>query len=525
VVTARGLAKARGRTGVLTGGRLTAEDAYAYAKFARVALHSNDIDFRARVASAEEADFLASSVVATQGVTYADLEKASAVLLVGFEPEDESPIIFLRLRKAMRKHSTRVVSVASHTSRGLAKLGGRLVRTPPGGEAQALTALAEDADLALDGGGVILVGERLAGVPGGLSAALRLAASTGARIAWVPRRAGERGALEAGCLPSLLPGGRPVADPSARADAAAAWGVTDLPAAPGRDTSSILAAGARGELAALVVAGVDPLDLPDTATALAALEATPFVVSLEVRASAVSERADVVLPVAAATEKSGMFVDWEGRVRPFPVVLPETGTLPDLRVLSGIAEEMGTPLGFRTVEQARADMVDLGAWDGPRAHAPDVPAGSPTQVAAGTAVLDTWRQLIDDGRMLDGDPYLAATARRVVARLSPGTVSTLGLLDGDEVLLRTSTGALALPYEVADLPDSVVWAPQSSGGAPLSQVLGAGAGSVVSVEARRAPRAATGATPMQSAGTANTPQASTAASTATTTTTAQGEAR
>jgi NADH-quinone oxidoreductase subunit G len=137
-------------------------------------------------------------------------------------------------------------------------------------------------------------------------------------------------------------------------------------------------------------------------------------------------------------------------------------------------------------------------------------------------VLDTWRQLIDDGRMLDGDPYLAATARRVVARLSPGTVSTLGLLDGDEVLLRTSVGALALPYEVADLPDSVVWAPQSSGGAPLSQVLGAGAGSVVSVEARRAPRAATGASPSTGQGTAG---ASTAASRTTTTMTAEGGAR
>jgi NADH-quinone oxidoreductase subunit G len=385
-----------------------------------------------------------------------------------------------------------------------------------------LTALAEDAELALDGGGVILVGERLAAVPGGLSAALRLADTTGARLAWVPRRAGERGALEAGCLPALLPGGRPVADPSARADAAAAWGVRDLPTAPGRDSAAILAAGARGELAALVVAGVDPIDLPDTATALAAVEATPFVVSLEVRASAVSERADVVLPVAAAAEKSGMFVDWEGRVRPFPVVLPETGTLPDLRVLSGIAEEMGTPLGFRTVEQARADMIDLGAWDGPRAPAPTVPAGPPVQVPAGSAVLDTWRQLIDDGRLLDGDPYLAATARRVVARLSPGTVSTLGLLDGDEVLLRTSVGALALPYEVADLPDSVVWAPQSSGGAPLSQVLGAGAGSVVSVEARRAPRAATGASPSTGQGTAG---ASTAASRTTTTMTAEGGAR
>jgi NADH-quinone oxidoreductase subunit G len=45
---AAGLARARGRAGVLTGGRLTLEDAYAYAKFARVALGSNDIDARAR---------------------------------------------------------------------------------------------------------------------------------------------------------------------------------------------------------------------------------------------------------------------------------------------------------------------------------------------------------------------------------------------------------------------------------------------------------------------------------------------
>ena len=56
-------ARAAGAVGVLTGGRLTAEDAYAYAKFARVALGTNDIDFRARPHSAEEADFLAAEVV------------------------------------------------------------------------------------------------------------------------------------------------------------------------------------------------------------------------------------------------------------------------------------------------------------------------------------------------------------------------------------------------------------------------------------------------------------------------------
>jgi NADH-quinone oxidoreductase subunit G len=94
---------ARG-AGVLTGGRLTLEDAYAYAKFARVALDTNDIDFRARPHSAEEEQFLAARV-AGRGITvsYGELETAGTVLLAGLEPEDESPIVFLRLHKAARK--------------------------------------------------------------------------------------------------------------------------------------------------------------------------------------------------------------------------------------------------------------------------------------------------------------------------------------------------------------------------------------------------------------------------------------
>ena len=80
---------------------------------------------------------------------------------------------------------------------------------------------------------MILAGERLAEVPGALSAAARLAQATGARLAWVPRRAGERGAIEAGALPTALPGGRSVADQAARAEVARAWGVASLPIGAG----------------------------------------------------------------------------------------------------------------------------------------------------------------------------------------------------------------------------------------------------------------------------------------------------
>src|SRR5437899_4501995 len=133
---------ARG-AGVLAGGRLTLEDAYAYAKFARVALDTNDVDMRARPHSVEEEQFLAACVAGRDiGVSYADLDQAPAVLLAGFEPEDESPIVFLRLRKAVRHHGLRVFSVASLASPGLTKLSGTLLETLPGDEARALTMLA-----------------------------------------------------------------------------------------------------------------------------------------------------------------------------------------------------------------------------------------------------------------------------------------------------------------------------------------------------------------------------------------------
>jgi len=415
-------------------------------------------------------------------VTYADLERARAVLLVGFEPEDESPIVFLRLRKTMRANGTRIISVSSHVTRGLAKLRAEVRRTVPGGEAAALSTLADDAGLALGADSVILVGERAAAVPGALSAALDLAAGTGAKLGWVPRRAGERGAVETGCLPNLLPGGRPVAEASARADLAAAWGVGSLPARPGLDAAGIVAAAVRGDLGALVVGGVDPADLPDPRAALAALDATGFVVSLEQRTTAVTERADVVLPVAAVAERSGTFVDWEGRVRQFGTTLPEVGTLPDLRALAGIAEEMGSGLGFRTVAAAWAEMVELGAWDGARAPRPEVPAGSAVRPDPGEAVLDTWRLLLDDGTMQAGEPYLAATARRVSARVSRATLDRLGLAEGDEVVLRTASGAVAMPAAAADMPDGVVWAPANSRSLPLRSLLGAGSGDVVRLE-------------------------------------------
>jgi NADH-quinone oxidoreductase subunit G len=476
-VAGRGLAAAGGKVGVLTGGRLTAEDAFAYSTFARTVLRTNDIDFRARAHSAEEAAFLASHVAATHlDVTFADLERASVVVLVGFEPEDENGSIFLRLRKAHREHGVRVVAIASHTTRGLRKMAGELVRTVPGDEPAALAALD------LPAGAIILAGERLATVSGGFSAALAAAASSSARLAWVPRRAGDRGAVEAGCLPTLLPGGRPLGDAEARADLAAAWGVPSVPGTKGRDTSAMLAAAGSGVLAGLLVGGVEVDDLPDPAAARAAIEAAGFVVSLEVRHSDVTALADVVLPIAPVVEKPGTFVSWEGRVRTFDAVLHQPASLTDIRVLAGIAEEMGRPLGFRTVAGARRAMAELGPWDGTRAEAPSVTPKPGTRVKKGQVVLDTWRLLIDDGRGQDGQTHLKATARPAVLRASEATLRTFDIDPGGPATISTAAGSATFFTEVADLPDGVVWAPANSG-VNLRAALAAGPGDRVTLTA------------------------------------------
>jgi NADH-quinone oxidoreductase subunit G len=473
-VAVRGLSAAGARTGVLVGGRLTTEDAYAYAKYARIVLGTNDIDFRNRVHSDEEAQFLAAAIAGQpMRVTYADLEKAPVVLLVAFEPEDESPIVYLRLRKAFRKQGLKVVAVAPLPSRGLQKMGGTLISAAPGREPRAL-----DAIEVLPPGSVILTGERLAGVPGGFSAVARLAERTGAAVGWVPRRAGERGALEAGAAPNLLPGGRLVTDLPSRTEVAVAWHVDELPDAPGRDTTAILAAAADGDLEAVLVAGVELADLPDPELAERSLGAAKFVVSMEVRRSAVTDLAHVVFPVAPVVEKAGSFVNWEGRQRPFGAALPPA-MRPDMGVLAALADEHCIDLGLRDVATVRDEMNRLGCWTGPRPAAPEFTAPPSPVPGPGQAVLAGWRMLLDAGRMQDGEPNLAATARPAVARLSADTAASVGA--AETVTVSTDRGSITLPLEITDMPTGVVWLPLNSPGSAVHATLGVAPGAVVSI--------------------------------------------
>jgi len=470
-VAAAGLKGAK--SAVLVGGRATYEDAYGYSKFARVALSTNDIDFRSRISSDEEREFLAARVVGSS-TTYRDIDKADQVLLVGFEPEEESPIVFLRINKQFRKRALKVVSIGSKESIGVEKLKAEFVKVAPGQEAAAIAAQS------LTSKSVILVGERAAESNGALSAVATLADATGAKIAWIPRRAGERGALEAGAIGNLLPGGRPVTDAVARVDIAALWNTESLPTEIGRNTSQIIDAVHAGKIGALVVGGVDPLDGDNSQATLAALDKA-FVVSLEIAPSAVTERADVVLPVAAVTEKSGSFLNWEGRPRAFDAAVSDSLNRSDLRILSMIAEEMGSSLNLGTVTAAIKETASIGKWEGARASLNKVDASSQPTLNAEQALITSWRRLLDLGTLQRGEENLAGTARRTVAVISPKRAQALGVVDGDQLKISTELGSVTLSALVENIHDDAVWAPRNSRGSQLLVNLGVAHGAVVTV--------------------------------------------
>jgi NADH-quinone oxidoreductase subunit G len=438
---ADGVRAARGRgVGVLVGGHLTDQDAYALQKLARVALGTNNVD--ARTWTEAEADAAAAATVAGRGPdqgmpTYRDLEAARAVVVVDLDPHEESPILWLRLRKAAMRRGVPVVAVGSRPGR-LAEFA-TVVATRPGGQAEALERLGRGEDEAgglLTGEGegevIVLAGWR-GGATGGLAAAARLASNLGGRFAWVPRRAGDRGALDAGARPGLLPGGRPVGDAAARAELAEAWGA-ELPEAAGLDGPAMLAAAAAGELGVLVLAGVDLVrDLGPRELATQALERA-FVIAVDHEVNDTTSLADVLLPAVVHAETEGSFTDWEGRVQATHRAVPVGGAAQEIWDLAAqLAARLGVDLGFAGVGRVAAETERFrrrtagSAGGEPVSTAPRAGAEPPDD---GKLSLVTYPLLLDAASMLARASDLNRETQDAFVELHPDDAGRLGLADG-----------------------------------------------------------------------------------------------
>jgi NADH-quinone oxidoreductase subunit G len=487
----------------LAGGRLADEDAYALSKLARTVVGTNDLDHRRLVHGGRAEQLAAASPLET---TYLDVERATAILLVGLDAEQEVPILHLRIRKAARRgaqvfvihpRATRLRDLAEHELCRPEHQSYVLERIHDasgdgdGFEDRVAAALRE-----AGGEAVVLAGERLAEHPLATDVALSVAQRFGARFGYLTRRANDRGALRAGVHPALLPGGRRFEDGAARAEVEAVWGPITATEA-GRSTREILEACARREIDVLFLVGVDPLrDVPDAALARRALQNARYKVVQGLELGELEAYADAFLPAAAWSEREGSVTDWEGRQQPIRPVRDASGvSRPDWEILAALAAAMGGDLGFDTIGQLREEASRLLA-PRPSAVRADAWAGTGRPQLVGDLTLFSYPLLVDEGRLTEGATELkAALEDEPFAELHPEDAEKRGIVDGARVWLRTDAGRVELPTRVtAAIAPGAVFVPFNQPGFPASSVLAGGFVSPVVVEAVGAGAAAAPAT-------------------------------
>ncbi|MGH2976047.1 MAG: NADH-quinone oxidoreductase subunit NuoG, partial [Solirubrobacterales bacterium] len=344
------------------------EEGYLVQRILREALGSSHVDSR----PSRGADRNALVRLAQPEITarVRDIDDADAILLIGTDPLHSSPILDLRIRKAIRRNGAKlaVATEAPTTLDGGATAVARYVPGQATTLLRNLTAAIEAdgtetdemdrsaarrpqeqgvAEVLRGGGSVVVIwGDRIAREGEGaatalldLAAALDLAGMDGSGLLEVPDFTNARGLREAGCLPDAGPGLAETKSASTTSLGANA----DL---AGKSTEEIRAALESGELKTVLLFGVDPLrDFPDTKAWDRALTAADHVICFSTFETATTAKASVVFPLETHAEKDGTVTHPDGRLQR---VRPSASRPGDIRPNWGVLAELSLALGLDT---------------------------------------------------------------------------------------------------------------------------------------------------------------------------------
>ena len=457
-----------GRSIALIGGaRLPNEDAYAWSKLARVVLGTDNID-------AQLGDGIpAETVLGVPRATIDQTCSAPLVITIGPDVKEELPVLYLRLRDAVREKGTQLVELAPAPT-GLTRYCSESAIYRPGELAALAAAIATTSPVTGDVAGVDL--DRIVSIRSHVERSGQVAAGSGpsivvilgrpslseaadqvaaaARIlADLPgvaflsglRRGNIHGALDMGLAPGVLPGRVGLDD--GREWFEHHWG-GDLPTWRGEGTAGILHAAARGRVGALILLGADPLaDFPDADAAFKGLVGARFVVAVDTHLNDSVRRADVVLPAAGWAERRGTFTNLEGRITWLSQLVTDHGVAwPDWMIATELAARLGADLGFSTIEEI---------WE-------DIAAVSPLHVGVGCDRLIGPRAR--DGLVVPIDPRATEEGRppRPLDPMADPGIASAELHKVAPTALMIS-GVALIPEPVESNTSGVVAEPEESG--------------------------------------------------------------
>jgi predicted molibdopterin-dependent oxidoreductase YjgC len=306
------------KAALVCSGSLTNEDLFAAHRFAKEVLKTGNMDSSLRLSYGP----LLEESCGTQS-SIEDLEGASAVLVVGADPDFSHPVLALKLKRNAKAGKTRIVLVGPHAT-GLSEWAEAEFRHAPGEERQAL----ERAAATIKGatGVVIVFGTGLMRRLDGASnrdAVAALAKSLSAKVMPLYSRANDRGAKE----------------------------MYSFFSPAGLRTTEILQAARTGQLDLLYLAGEDLWP---------GMKRAKFVIVQDMFLPAeAGKAADVVFPVCSFVETDGTYVNLEGRLgRSRKAAKPRGLSKADWEVFCLLAKKVGAKgLEWTKPEEVLADLA------------------------------------------------------------------------------------------------------------------------------------------------------------------------
>ncbi len=387
----------------LASPRLMNEDCYAFQKFFRSVIGTNNIDSEARFSFLR----VQRAMELTCGVrgsakTLDELLKTEAVLVVGIDPVEETPALGWKIKIASRRYDSNVI-VANSRQTSLDPFARTRLKIRPYSESELALGMMKiilDMDLwdhkfvrdnttnflpmknLLDkipmngiikrtglsaheleeaarifaeastaaiifGGDVILQENGLQCVMNLINLALLTGAMGHSNSGIYPifEKGNIVGLCDMGVMPEYMPGYQDMA--SVRNLFEKTW-KAKLPYAKGKTATEIARGLESGEIRAIYIVGADPLtDYPNAGRWASALGKAELLVVQDMFLSPTAEIAHCVFPAASFAEKEGTMTNIEHRVQRLAQAIPPLGpTMPDWSILEELAKTMGHSMGF-----------------------------------------------------------------------------------------------------------------------------------------------------------------------------------
>ena len=300
-----------------------------------------------------------------------------------------------------------------------------------------------------------------------------------------------QGVNDMGVTPEFLPGYQSASDSAALEALSKEWEREPLKPAEENLVEDLFGNCSKGKIKLLYIVGEDPMHSYYKATQVKdALQTVPFLVVQDVFMTETAKMADLILPTSTFAEKDGTYTNMTRHVqRVASATLPQGMSKPDFDIFCDIADTLEKPFKHSTVEEVQEEIERAVAF-----YQGTMPGTDCKQwQASGFAAKPEFQicQAPEEEAPRNGFPYRLQTnnhmfhigsytqhAKALVevgpdcfAELHPEDAESLGLQEGDRVVVESENGKLEVPFRASYVTGrGMVYIPQNWVEFPVHQL-------------------------------------------------------